>query len=139
MKKQITVTKTKLSLKIERPNGVIEVVDVTDKFLTGNIPAPLFEKIKKDTAAAGRGKVLSQEKENIKVVIDVELPDDAAQVDNYNWIKELPNGNFESYLVTPSGVSKSGLFRNEAARILKKNQELFRKLMPTEWAMHFES
>ena len=43
-------------LEIRRPNGEIEILDVTKKF--GMINQFIFDNIKKSTADAGRGEVL---------------------------------------------------------------------------------
>jgi hypothetical protein len=46
-----------ITLSIKRANGAIETVDVSSKF--GGMPMPLLQSIKTQTAAAGRGEVLS--------------------------------------------------------------------------------
>lgn len=46
----------KITLNVTRPNGEIEVVDITTRFGAG-INQNIFNKIKTDTAKAGRGVV----------------------------------------------------------------------------------
>lgn len=52
-----TRTMTKTTIKIERPDGKIETVDVSATFRT--MTDALFADIRRSTAAAGRGKALS--------------------------------------------------------------------------------
>ncbi len=55
------------ALTIERPNGQKEIVDVSNKF---NVTQKVFDKIKSETAKAGKGNVVQAEiiekKNNIK-------------------------------------------------------------------------
>jgi hypothetical protein len=50
-----------LTLKIRRPNGEIETVDISETFGTLGLSQVNFARIKAATAAAGKGEVLSWE------------------------------------------------------------------------------
>ena len=65
-----TIEKAKVELTIKRENGKIEKV-VTEQF--GEIDEVIFDRIKKETAKAGRGEVL--EYRNIPAVIEMEQKD----------------------------------------------------------------
>ena len=54
---------TKSSLTIKRPSGLVETIDTTAKFAT--ISDSLFAQIKKATADAGKGEVMSYTSEVI--------------------------------------------------------------------------
>lgn len=56
---------TRTTLTIRRPNGNIEVVDVSDKFLSGMTDG-MFAKVAEANKAAGRGEVLSYTVEHDK-------------------------------------------------------------------------
>jgi len=62
----------KTELKIERPNGQIELIDISKDFKLG-IREKVFSKIRKDTKAAGRGEVIeateTRRKSNLSVLI----------------------------------------------------------------------
>jgi len=64
------IEKAKVELTVKRENGKIEKV-VTDKF--GEIDSKTFDKIKEQTAKAGRGEVL--EYRNIPAVVEMEQSD----------------------------------------------------------------
>lgn len=53
-----------VTLKIKRPCGKIEVIDVSDKFMSMN--EQRFERIKKATRQAGKGEVLSYNVEKVE-------------------------------------------------------------------------
>lgn len=65
-----TIEKAKVELTIKRANGEIETV-TTEKF--GEISERIFNRIKEETAKAGRGEVLSYT--NIPAVIEMEQAD----------------------------------------------------------------
>ena len=65
-----TIEKAKVELTVKRENGKIEKV-VTEQF--GEISEVIFDRIKKETAKAGRGEVL--EYRNIPAVIEMEKTD----------------------------------------------------------------
>lgn len=49
-----------IKITIERPNGVTETIDTTDR-MGGFLNTPIFEAIRKNTSDAGRGNVLKAE------------------------------------------------------------------------------
>jgi hypothetical protein len=67
----------KVTIEIKRPNGRIEILDVSDKFENG-LTDGMFETIKKATKEAGRGDCLSY---NVEVTLSEE---DQALVDADN-------------------------------------------------------
>ena len=73
----ITTKTTKVFLTIERPNGVTEEVDVTDRFMAP-ISKIIMDRIRTATAEAGKGKVLGYHTTTVtgtRELSDVDLVD----------------------------------------------------------------
>ena len=82
-------------LTIRRPGGAIETVDVYSRF--GNINEATFNRIKTETAKAGRGTVLSYE--NIASVIELDEKDLALKkyCESYDKVNNIMTLNGTSY------------------------------------------
>jgi len=73
--------KIKSSITIKRPNGETEIVDTSVKF--GWISEELFAAIKKATAAAGKGEVLSY------TSVTTFSPDELAEMETWKAADKL--------------------------------------------------
>lgn len=77
----------KTTIEIKRPNGEVEILDVSEKFTNG-LTDGMFETIKKSTAEAGRGECLSY---NVEVTLSDE--DKAAVEEDNKWNRFLSKHN----------------------------------------------
>lgn len=129
MKVQYTNIKTETIAIVRRPNGEVERVNVTGKVTASN--TALIKRMAEATKNAGRGDFLEVVDENVTEIKIMEVPDNAVQISECEYVVGLENSNFMWYSLGLECVIE----RDELARKIRKNDELYRKLLPTEFAM----
>jgi uncharacterized secreted protein with C-terminal beta-propeller domain len=101
----------KTTIKIKRPEGHTEIINITDKF-PGGISDPMFDQIKAATLKAGKGECLSYKIENIDERTQTEK--DHSQIIG-KAMSELYNAENASYS-DPSRIIKARMALEEAQK-----------------------
>jgi len=96
---------TKVTIKIERPDGTIEVVDVSAKFYSMN--DALFAGIRKATAAAGKGNALSYDVVREDNRTDGEKAWDAVDAKIAQAERAMAEGNNARYLTLRAAADEA--------------------------------